>query len=441
MPSRFIVLIAGCLAALIAVVWIGYEAGVRFGGAEQASRGQTSSGQTSSGQSRNAALSERAQEGAGESSSAAGSGAAASAGAGAGGAAAPNARAGDPVVTASVDAAPSSAAGGEPPERLAAPLSPEARDAAENLGVDVDALQEIGASAPRPAAAPRGVDDPPVFDTVRVEPDGSAVLAGRAAPNAIVEVSIDGQKAETVRADSRGEFVAVIAAPTAPAASPVRRIDLASRASESAPERKAAAPVIITAPTGQSERAAVLRPGPLGVDLLQAPSKVADGQVSIDQVTYGESGTVRVSGRGAPGQTARVYLDNALEAEARVTDAGDWNVELTRDIAPALYTLRVDVTAPSGDVSGRAETPFERAAEEDIKLQKGAVVVQPGNNLWKIADFVYGDGTRYSVIYQSNRDQIRNPDLIYPGQVFRLPEAGPDGGPDAAPAAPKETQR
>jgi len=50
------------------------------------------------------------------------------------------------------------------------------------------------------------------------------------------------------------------------------------------------------------------------------------------------------------------------------------------------------------------------------------VTVQPGHSLWRISDQHYGAGERYVVIYRANRSQIRNPDLIYPGQVFVLPD-------------------
>ena len=53
----------------------------------------------------------------------------------------------------------------------------------------------------------------------------------------------------------------------------------------------------------------------------------------------------------------------------------------------------------------------------------GSIVVQPGNNLWTIAEQRYGEGLRYTQIFRANSDQIRDPDLIYPGQVFTLPTA------------------
>jgi nucleoid-associated protein YgaU len=52
-----------------------------------------------------------------------------------------------------------------------------------------------------------------------------------------------------------------------------------------------------------------------------------------------------------------------------------------------------------------------------------STVVVRGDSLWRISRTAYGRGARYSVIYAANRDQIRNPNLIYPGQIFVLPQA------------------
>jgi nucleoid-associated protein YgaU len=50
-----------------------------------------------------------------------------------------------------------------------------------------------------------------------------------------------------------------------------------------------------------------------------------------------------------------------------------------------------------------------------------SVTVQPGFTLWAIAEGQYGDGVLYVQVFEANRGQIRDPDLIYPGQVFTLP--------------------
>nr|WP_254871549.1 LysM peptidoglycan-binding domain-containing protein [Pseudooceanicola sp. HF7] len=81
----------------------------------------------------------------------------------------------------------------------------------------------------------------------------------------------------------------------------------------------------------------------------------------------------------------------------------------------------------------RVETPFERAAPAQIAQareeagQAGSpvseVTIQPGNTLWAIARENYGDGVLYVRVFEANRELIRDPDLIYPGQVFTIPGA------------------
>ena len=50
------------------------------------------------------------------------------------------------------------------------------------------------------------------------------------------------------------------------------------------------------------------------------------------------------------------------------------------------------------------------------------LIIKRSDNLWRISRQLYGQGIRWSTIYQANKDQIRNPRWIYPGQVFILPE-------------------
>ena len=90
-------------------------------------------------------------------------------------------------------------------------------------------------------------------------------------------------------------------------------------------------------------------------------------------------------------------------------------------VAPGIHKLRVDLIGEDGKVAARVESPFARA-DFALKLRDDDfVVVQPGNSLWRIARSAYGEGIRYSTIYQANTDQIRDPDLIYPGQIFLVP--------------------
>jgi nucleoid-associated protein YgaU len=70
----------------------------------------------------------------------------------------------------------------------------------------------------------------------------------------------------------------------------------------------------------------------------------------------------------------------------------------------------------------RIVVPLAPAATAE--LTPGQIyTVQPGNNLWQISRRAYGVGTRYLIIYSANLTQIRDPERIYPGQVFKLPRS------------------
>ena len=89
--------------------------------------------------------------------------------------------------------------------------------------------------------------------------------------------------------------------------------------------------------------------------------------------------------------------------------------------------------APEQPVAGTKtpEVTTTAAAEQAAKAidpsqpRSGKVVIQPGNNLWKLSRIIYGRGKNYTVIYQANKEQIRNPARIYPGQIFAIPGASP----------------
>jgi nucleoid-associated protein YgaU len=166
--------------------------------------------------------------------------------------------------------------------------------------------------------------------------------------------------------------------------------------------------------------------GDPGSGLISGPTAetapAARAPVSVGVIDYDEAGRVIVSGRAAdPFARVRLYLDNLPVGTAVADAAGAFRALLDETVAPGRYRLRVDSLGDGGDVAARAELPFERA---DIAVDPDGrrVIIQPGNNLWTIARHVYGSGFGYTAIYRANRERIRDPHLIYPGQVFSLPD-------------------
>lgn len=64
-----------------------------------------------------------------------------------------------------------------------------------------------------------------------------------------------------------------------------------------------------------------------------------------------------------------------------------------------------------------------------LEATEGSVIIRRGDTLWQISRRVYGRGVRYSTIYLANQEQISDPDRIWPGQVFRVPDQTPEGEP------------
>jgi nucleoid-associated protein YgaU len=78
------------------------------------------------------------------------------------------------------------------------------------------------------------------------------------------------------------------------------------------------------------------------------------------------------------------------------------------------------------EAAGPAGVPASNPpVAEAPRPRNGRIVIQPGNNLWNISRVIYGKGTRYTVIYGANKELIRSPRLIYPGQIFATPGSVP----------------
>ena len=370
-------------------------------------------------------------------------------------------------------AGPDTAPAGEGPAPADPARLPAGPAAAAPAGEPSGSPAATRADGPADAAAPG-----PAFDTVRIDREGGALVAGRAPAGATVDVLMDGAPVARATADEGGNFAALFDLPPAP---DPRLMTLQATGPDGAalPSAEGVAvvavvppPPVDAAPAASAEVPPAPAPGPAaillsdeGARVLQSPTeaagRAAPPPVRVDTIAYPPGGSVQMGGRAAPGSTVRLYLDDEAVADATAEADGAWAVTLP-DVPAGLYALRVDQVDAGGSVTARFETPFQREAPDRLAAVMEAVppvpvpdpavpvpaeapavpqaaaapdappapapapirvTVQPGFTLWRIARENFGDGVMYVQVYEANRDQIRDPDLIYPGQVFTVPVA------------------
>ena len=272
------------------------------------------------------------------------------------------------------------------------------------------------------------------FDVVRVDADGSVVIAGRSAPFAYVRIYNREEILGSARASGRGEWVLLIdkALPLGQLP-PGQQAVLRARTTRDDKEIVSDQIVTIGAAqvSGDKPLVVLIDPGRAS-RVMQSRGAASDaGELLLETIDYDQKGHAIFAGKAIPARKIQLYLDNVLIGQTRSADDERWQITSAREVAPGTYTLRIDLLAENDQdngnknkVAARISLPFRRAASEDmaqLAAQPDQVLIQPGDNLWTIARNFYGRGVLYTIIYENNREQIRDPNLIYPGQVFSAP--------------------
>lgn len=305
---------------------------------------------------------------------------------------------------------------------------------------DVEPLLEVKPEAPR-------------FDVVRVETSGAAMIAGRAQAGSTVAIRLNDNVVAEAKADATGNFASFV---TLPESADARILTLDVQGGAIGMEQVIIAPIetarvepVVPVPEPEPETSEAMQEQPEpesiaaveppkaplvmlatneGVRILQAPDAPKPDAMTalLGSISYDSAGDVALAGRGA-GEFVRVYLDNKPVVTSQIGQSGDWQAELP-SVDTGIYTLRVDELNEAGAVVTRVETPFKREAADVLEAASQpdkpvqAITVQPGATLWAIAQERYGSGTLYARVVEANADVIRDPDLIYPGQVFSIPD-------------------
>ncbi len=367
----------------------------------------------------------------------------------------------------------------------------------------------------------------PTFDVVRIEGNGSAVIAGKAVAGAKVEIVHGSIVLGETTAGADGTFAIVLNDPLKPGdyqivlrstapdgvvatseqtavisvpekadgqvlamvEEPGKPAELLTVPESQKKEPDAAGQQAAEQPAEASGENAAPKPAPEGeqaepqaaAPAAEQPAEankpaatpepvttVAGPKVVVEAVEI-DGSKVFVAGLADPGRKVRAYANDMLLGDAVTSPDGHFLVEAQRNLEVGQYSVRVDALDAEGKVVARATVPFEREPGEAIaavapqaaksapagtdnsaqpataapaggeqagvpetaapKLEHadGAVIIRRGDSLWRISRRVYGHGIRYSTIYLANQKQIADPDKIWPGQVFTVPEKSSEG--------------
>ena len=246
----------------------------------------------------------------------------------------------------------------------------------------------------------------PGFDVVRVERDGSAVVAGRGAPGRDVTLLLDGVPLASARGDAAGLFV--VLPPVLPEGR--HEMTLSLDGAEPGPE----APRVAVVREANADPLVALAPTAGPTEIIAGPAAPPGRPVAL-LLAEVQGGRIKVLARAPPGSLVGLSVDGQPVDSAVSGPDGRARFDVAATAA-AGSRLRV-WTGKAGEATASDEdslVPPSVAPETRIRVVRG-------QTLWRISREAYGRGARYVAIFGANRGTLTDPDRIRPGQELVVP--------------------
>ena len=252
----------------------------------------------------------------------------------------------------------------------------------------------------------------PMFDIVRIEPSGNVVIAVRWMANRNISILIDSEVVATERTDANGEFVYSPTRAFEPGNYTISLIGVD-------PEIKSEENVFIyISPRGYKNSVSLLMTKD-GSTLLQAPTLLANGDLLVSKIDYLDTGRIVVTGDALPRLRVSLSLNDKYLGFAKVSDHKHFG--LGADVGQLKVGKKYTLTIRLHDGDGRtiAQVGHTFVMPEMTGDDDTYYTVRQGDCLWIIARNFLRKGILFSII--AERNNIENPDLIFPKQILQIP--------------------
>ena len=278
----------------------------------------------------------------------------------------------------------------------------------------------------------------PKVDILKVSPDGSYIIAGKGKPNSTISILEKGNKIESVDADESGSWV-IVSKDNLESGDNLLIINQDNIDGTSTQSKE----IYVTKIDKKNET----KPLVIEIDnddggklsIIQSPSiKKLESNVEnnltlskkqinkknvfkIQSVSFSQDGSLSIQGIANYGSNIEILVNKNLSS-IFLKNKPEWIFNSSYKLGYGMHKLVANLKSQNNTILDSITLPFMRSEMPSGELPDNYVLIKPGDMLWTISFKIYGNPLKYLEIYEENRDQITNPDLIFPGQVFSIPK-------------------
>ena len=250
------------------------------------------------------------------------------------------------------------------------------------------------------------------FDIVRLNKKGDVVIAGKTIPNIKVDILDGNETLASVFSDSNGDWVWISENPLPEG---IKRFNLKHFDGED--EFFSQQNIIILREKNKYLSSKILKfSKSSSLEIINNNQKILG--LSLDIAEYLDEESLMLTGRTKPNTKVKLFFSDNFVKDSKSDNNGVWKMELKNfKFTDNNLTITSEIEGQKIKLKTKI---FEKKIDSNFIFEK-EVIVKNGNSLWRIARKTLGGGVYYSEIYKNNMKEIKNPDLIFPGQVFNIP--------------------